>query len=92
MLLIIYFKEGFSLKAKLKTGLDLVTQTTFEVVDNELIITLMEKYIFLSFLHYRNHLLINTTMGKIDIVFTSEEPKEIILSGQEKNQLYFTVR
>ena len=66
-------------KAKVKSGQHLLFTQGFSNkwsdIKDKMIVNLIDKYTYLSFSQKKNHLFIETTLGKIDIVFTGEPPK-----------------
>lgn len=65
------------MKCKVKKGQQLLFMAgcRFYGLIDTLIINFNNRYTFESFTQKRNHLLIKTTEGEIDIVFTGETPK-----------------
>lgn len=73
------------MKAKIRKGHEILhTEGYSNKWDNDhfthwtgprMIINFMNKYSYVSFKQKKNHLLIDTTEGEIDIVFTGETPK-----------------
>ena len=78
------------MKAKIKKNKELLfckgVSNDFSEIAEKMIINFNDKGIYLSFKQCKNHLLINTTKGEIDIVFTGSVP---ILSFESycKNKL-----
>jgi len=66
------------MKAKIKTGSQLLfnegVSNKWNNIDDYMIINFIRKYTYDSFKQIKNHLLINTTEGEIDIVFTGVIP------------------
>jgi len=65
------------MKCKVKKGEDLIysSQGHFDKLNDVLIINLKERYTYVDFKQKGNHLLISTTLGEVDIVFTGEPPE-----------------
>ncbi len=66
------------MKAKIKSGGELLFSEGYsnkwDAIEGEMIINFMEKYTYKSFTQTRNHLFLNTTKGKVDIIFTGLIP------------------
>lgn len=67
------------MKAKIKSGSQILfsegRSNKWDEMTDYMIINFMNKYTYNSFKQVKNHLLIDTTEGEVDIVFTSEAPK-----------------
>jgi hypothetical protein len=78
------------MKAKIKKGHSLLFtegySNKWDNIDKTMIINFMNKYTYNSFKQVKNHLLIDTTEGCVDIVFTGEVPK-LEFNNFEKDQL-----
>ena len=70
--------ETQKMKAKIKTGTDILfsqgCSNDWSDIKDIMIINFMNKYSYISFKQIKNHLIINSTEGEIDIVFTGEVP------------------
>lgn len=66
------------MKAKIKTGHNILfTQgcsNDWSDIEDKMIINFLNKYTYNSFKQVKNHLLIDTTEGEVDIVFTGDVP------------------
>jgi hypothetical protein len=66
------------MKAKIKKGHQILfsegCSNKWDNIKDYMIINFMNKYSYNSFKQVKNHLLIDTTGGEIDIVFTGETP------------------
>ncbi len=80
------------MKAKIKSNKELVFTdgTCLDNIKDNLIINFNNRYTYIDFKQYKNHLLINTTEGEIDIVFTGEVPK-LEFSNFCKDQLVLNI-
>lgn len=67
------------MKAKIKSGHDLLftqgASNDWSDLRNTMIVNFMDKYTYIDFKQKKNHLLIETEQGIVDIVFTGEIPK-----------------
>lgn len=64
------------MKAKVKSGHAILFMPERQfVITAVMIINFMNKYTYKSFCQRGNHLLIDSTEGEVDIVFTGETPK-----------------
>lgn len=74
--------------AKIKKGKDLlfVDGMSLRKMEDTMIINFMDKYTFKSFTQKKNHLIINTTQGEVDLVFTGYTPT-LEFECFEKDQL-----
>ena len=67
------------MKAKIKSGHDILftlgVSNEWKDIGKEMNINFKWKYTYIGFKQYKNHLLIDTTDGQVDIVFTSIIPK-----------------
>ena len=83
------------MKAKIKKGQDLLYikghSNNWNDLNNEMIINFINKYTYLTFKQINNHLIIETTEGNIDIVFTGEVPK-LAFDHFEKDQLVLKIQ
>ena len=81
------------MKAKVRKGNDLLFPRPdfFEVYNGKMIINFCNKYTYKSFSQKENHLLIDTTEGVVDLVFTGETPK-LEFAEFEKDQLILSVK
>lgn len=82
------------MKAKIKAGADILfsqgASNNWNEIKDCMIINFMDKYTYNSFKQIQNHLLIDTTEGEVDIVFTSQVPK-LQFDSFCKDQLILTV-
>lgn len=82
------------MKAKIKSGNEILFSKGFsnkwDDLKDDMIINFMEKYTYISFKQVKNHLLINTTEGDIDIVFSGDVPK-LEFSSFCKDQLVLKI-
>ena len=80
------------MKAKIKQGKELIfiEGTYLEDIKDNIIINFNNRYTYLEFKQYKNHLFIATTEGRIDIVFTGEVPK-LVFNNYEKDQLVLDI-
>ena len=82
------------MKAKIKQGHDLLfkqgASNDWSKLKDRMIINFIDKWTFLSFKQKRNHLLIHTTGGLVDIVFTGEPPR-LTFEYYDKNQLILSI-
>lgn len=82
------------MKAKIKSGGQILfsegCSNKWDKITDCMIINFMNKYTYNSFKQVKNHLMIDTTEGEIDIVFTGEIPK-LEFYYFEKNQLVLNV-
>lgn len=82
------------MKAKIKTGGHILfsegVSNNWNDIDDYMIINFMNKYTFNSFKQVKNHLIIDTIEGEIDIVFTGEVPK-LVFDDFCKDQLVLNV-
>lgn len=82
------------MKAKIKTGDHILfsqgCSNNWNKITDSMIINFADKYTYVSFRQIKNHLLINTTAGEIDIVFTGNVP-ELKFEGFCKDQLILAV-
>ena len=80
------------MKAKIKEGKELIfiNGTYLKDIKDNIIINFNNRYTYIDFKQYKNHLLINTTEGKIDIVFAGEVPK-LVFNNYEKDQLVLNI-
>lgn len=79
------------MKAKIKKGSEILFQIgNLNNIKDVVIINFMHRYTYISFKQKNNHLLINTTEGEVDIVFTGQAP---VLKFESfcKDQLILTV-
>lgn len=78
------------MNAKIRRGSELLfcegESNKYYKLKNEIIINFNDKYTYKSFKQIKNHLLINTTQGEVDIVFTGEPPN-LEFDFFEKDQL-----
>lgn len=67
------------MKAKIKKGNEILFlegySNKWDKITDSMIVNFMNKYTYNSFKQVDNHLLINTTEGEVDIVFTGIAPK-----------------
>lgn len=66
------------MKAKIKSGSKILfscCSNMWDDITDNMIINFMDKYTYISFKQYKNHLFIDTTDGQVDIVFLSDVPK-----------------
>lgn len=63
------------MKANIKTGFKSLTSKKWNDIKEAMIINFTDKNTYISFTQKRNHLLIDTTEGEIDIVFSGDIPK-----------------
>ncbi len=67
------------MKAKIKSGEEILfsggCSNEWNNLKDNMIINFINKYTYISFKQVKNHLLIDTTEGEVDIIFTSEIPK-----------------
>ena len=82
------------MKAKVKSGEHLLFMKGFsnnwENLNTEMIINFADRYTYRSFKQVKNHLLIDTINGEVDIVFTGDTPIDtpiLLLDFYEKDQL-----
>jgi len=82
------------MKAKVKTGHELLfmngKSNNWNPIKDYMVINFNSRWTFTEFKQKRNHLVIETTDGDIDIVFTGETPK-LTFSHYEKDQLVLKV-
>ena len=82
------------MKAKVKKGSQFLftsgASNDWSDLKGVMIVNFNNKYTFLDFKQSKNHLLINTTEGEIDIVFTGETPR-VLLENYCKDQLVFNL-
>ena len=82
------------MKAKIKQGHHLLftkgESNNWKKLKDHMIINFNDKYSFISFKQRRNHLLIDTTQGLVDVVFCGETPN-LTFSHYEKDQLVLLV-
>ena len=64
------------MKAKINSGHSclFVAGCHFDNIKDTMIINFMDKGTYKGFVQKKNHLLIDTTQGEVDIVFTGEAP------------------
>jgi len=74
------------MKAKTKVGKGLLTLNDFDVSDGVMLINFRDKYTYLGFKQYKNKLIIDTTEGIVEIVFTSVVPV-LVFDNYNKDQL-----
>lgn len=76
------------MKAKIKAGNQLlfVEGCHFDNIEDTMIINFADKGTYKAFQQRKNHLLIDTTEGEIDIVFTGKVP-QLKFENYEKDQL-----
>jgi len=72
------------MKLKIKKGIELLT-SHYES-DNTIIINLVDRWTFLKFKQKGNHLIILTSYGDLDFVFTGETPN-IEFESYTKDQI-----
>lgn len=75
---------------RIKKGKELISDEELFIYKNELIINFWERYSYIDFKQYKNHLIINTSGGELDVVFTGEIVK-LELSSYCKYQLVLKV-
>jgi hypothetical protein len=80
------------MKAKIKTGDELLFSegNNWNNINDSMIINFMNRYTYNSFKMVKNHLIIDTTEGDVDIVFTGEIP-ELEFESFCKDQLVLKV-
>lgn len=82
------------MKAKIRRGEEFLfsqgCSNDWTNLTDVMIINFMGKYTYQSFKQVKNHLLIDTTEGEIDIVFTGEVPT-LDFRNFEKDQLVLTI-
>ena len=82
------------MKAKIRKGQEFLSKQghciCWNNLSNDMIINFISKYTYLSFIQINNHLIIETTEGQIDIVFTGEVPK-LQFDHFEKDQLVLRI-
>lgn len=83
------------MKAKVKKGHSLLfcegVSNKWNNLKDIMIVNMLDKYIYKSFKQAKNHLLIDTENGLIDIVFTGNTPL-LELEEYTKNQLVFKIK
>lgn len=79
-----------NIKIKSNKHLVFIEGTYLDNIKDDIIINFNNRYTYITFTQYKNHLLINTTEGKIDIVFTGEVPV-LVFDNYEKDQLVLNV-
>ncbi len=82
------------MRAKIKKGQEFLFtkgySNNWNNLSNDMIINFISKYTYLSFTQINNHLIIETTEGQVDIVFTGEVPK-LEFDHFEKDQLVLRI-
>ncbi|HSH51475.1 MAG TPA: hypothetical protein VK982_07095 [Bacteroidales bacterium] len=83
------------MKCKVKKGKEHlyleVFQKDWDSNRGVIIVNFNNRWVYLSHKQWKNHLLIETIDGQVDIVFCGEVPK-VELSEYEKNQLIFNYK
>ena len=75
---------------RIKKGKELISDEELFIYKNELIINFWERYSYIDFKQHKNHLIINTSGGELDVVFTGEIMK-LEFSSYCKYQLVLKV-
>ena len=75
---------------RIKKGKELISDEELFIYKNELIINFWERYSYIDFKQYKNHLIINTSEGELDVAFTGEIVK-LEFSSYCKDQLVLKV-
>ena len=82
------------MRAKIKSGGHLLYTSGFSNdwtnLKDIMIINFVDRWTYQSFKQVRNHLIIKTTEGEVDIVFTGETP-ELEFQIYDKEQLILTI-
>lgn len=83
------------MKAKIKKGDEILfsegASNNWEKIEDCMIINFMNKYTYKSFKQTKSHLLIDTSEGEVDIVFTGEVPI-LEFEGFYKDQLVLNIK
>ena len=74
------------MKAKIKSGHQILSFNKWDKIADTMIINFANKNTYKSFQQKKNHLLIDTTDGTVDIVFCSEVPT-LAFKTFDKDQL-----
>ena len=77
------------MKLKIKQGIELLS--SHHESGNTIIINLIHRWRYLSFKQKGNHLIVKTTDGELDFVFTGETPK-VEFESFEKDQVIFRTK
>jgi len=88
------FKK-IKINAKIRKGHEILFSkghsNDWKNLQKDIIINFKDRYTYKSFKQVGNHLLIDTTEGKVDIVFTGEVPK-LEFDIFEKDQLILKIK
>lgn len=78
------------MKAKCKTGCNLLSTNSWSNLKDTIIINFVNKWTYIDFKQKENILKIYTTRGNIEITFTSDIPK-LEYNNEKENQVVFKI-